>query len=238
MNKVLFYILFLISTCTCVSPNRVNDKLDVYEQCKECDEYIHYKLIPQMKTCVLGLGEKLDSLEDCKFNRAEMKKYASCLLGMKRDSLVKLIGSQYWYSVKGRAQASSVFDLKYNDNNQRLIEIDLLNDESSINATVGCLECDNTYKKIKRGEQFNEINYQQFVGRNKGCFYGKTPPYLVSKLGLEEKIEEDNYHFSYNKEVLLGRDRHELNFLFYPGQRMVDISPADSVLNRKNYWVY
>jgi hypothetical protein len=208
------------------------------KHCGECYDYIYKTLIPQLKTCGLEVGEKLESFENCKFDNRAIKEYGSCILGMKKDNLEALIGDQYWYSIKGRAQASRVFDLKYNASNQRLIEINLLNDDVSINRTIPCFGCDDVYEKIRTKDKLKKMSFAEFHERYKGCFYGKQPNYLALKIDLEDKIAEDNYHFSYNKEIFLGKESHQLNFLFYPGGRMVDISHTADVLGRKLPFVY
>ncbi len=242
MTRFLSFLSFLIIVCCCSSSTASLNYANNKENCKVCDEYIYSTLKPQMELCGAfqnpADGFKLKRHEECKFDADLLREFSSCLFGIKRNELESIIGigPTYWYACECQENSMRfVLNLKYNASNNRLIEIDHVVDSVSIHKTISCLACEGLYERIKNDKPIKKKNFEEF---HEGCLYGKQPDYLANKLGLRGRIEEDNYHFSYNKEVQLGRDTHELNFLFYPGQRMVDISPADSVLNRKNYWAY
>jgi hypothetical protein len=152
---------------------------------------------------------------------------------MKKEILEELLGENrsFFYTVKDRAQEGYLFTLNYYLND-RLTGITNFDYFRANNSNIDCLGCDLMYKKISNEERLKRMSFEEFHERFKGCFYAKTSDFLKSKLNLEEKIKEGRYQHSYNKHVILGRDTHNLKFLFYADNKMVDISPVDSILNR------
>jgi|GEM_PF-6984149 len=227
---IRFILLICLTTIiTCTSSKGTIEKLESNNQCDECSIYIHQKLIPQLQSC----GTQLDSHKDCKFDRDEFYLYGSCLHGMKKEILEELLGENrsFFYTVKDRAQEGYLFTLNYYLND-RLTGITNFDYFRANNSNIDCLGCDLMYKKISNEERLKRMSFEEFHERFKGCFYAKTSDFLATKLNLEKKINEGTYQHSYNKHILLGRDTHYLNFLFYADNKMVDISPVDSIVNR------
>ena len=227
MTKVLLFASLLIFTSTCTSYIRTLEKIKNNKHCSECESYLNEVLIPQLNSCVT----QLDSFKDCKFDKDEFDKHESCFLGMNKKILEGLIGSSYDYSVKN-SHAGFLFSPNYSYLNNRLVDIDHLSVSKFQNHNIACLDCYSVYQKIYDEEKIKKMSFEEFHERYKGCFYGKTSDFLVSKLNLQDKIKEGKYQHSYNKYVLLGRDTHYLNFLFYADHKMEDISPVDSIVNR------
>jgi hypothetical protein len=217
-------MLVLITACT--SSKRTQEKIKHNGHCSECEIYIVEKLIPQLESC----DYDMDSREDCKFNKEEFEKHASCFLGMKKEVLENLIGADYGYSVKERANSSTLLWFKYNrfNENTRLIEILNLNASRILDSNVACLDCDKVYANIRVGHRLKKMRFEEFHERYKGCFYGKQTAFLIENLGLKDRIEEgEDYNYSYNKKVQLGKDIYTINFLFYPGERLIDLRLID-----------
>jgi len=214
---------------TCTSSKRALEKVKYNGHCAECEYYINKVLIPQLESCT----SNMDDWEDCKFDRDEFYLYGSCLHGMKKEVVENLLGKDnfFWCKKKTSAQPSFLFTLNYYLND-RLVEITNFDYFRSNNSNIACLGCDLVYEKIRNKERLKRMSFEEFHERYKGCFYGKTSDFLVSKLNLQDKIKEGSYQHSFNKNVLLGRDTHYLNFLFYADNKMVDISPVDSITNR------
>jgi len=223
MIKLIVIFTLFISAVGCASLNNGNYTI----KCDECIDYIRKELAPQIENCI----RLSDSYDACKFDIERINKFGSCLLGMKKNEIEDLIGNYYWRHVKNRDDMGKVINLIYYEGNQRLVGIREII-PSNLNKSVTCLDCSMIYGKIRTKSRIKKMSFEEFHERYKGCFYGKTSDFLVSKLNLQDKIKEGKYQHSYNKYVLLGRDTHYLNFLFYADHKMVDISPVDSIMNR------
>lgn len=197
--------------------------------CNECEHYINQILIPQLESCKYDM----DSLSQCKFDSDLFVKNASCFYGMKKKVLENLIGANYWYSVKKRKHSPGrLFNLVYGIQSERLIEIYNVSNLSELqNSNVKCLNCDLLYEKIRKGDRLKKMDFDEFHERYKGCFYGKVLPQLVASLNLQNQIKEDDFNYSYNKIIRLGKNEVLVNFLFYPGEKIIDIRVVDSISN-------
>ena len=219
MTRLFCFLFLLIVISTCTTTQKRVVKVEQNFHCEECDYYINQILIPQIKSCKFDMN----SYEDCKFDRDLFAKNASCLLGMKKHVLERTIGTNYYYSVKNYGDGISLFGLIYSINNTRLIEIFNVDIASQRHSNIPCLDCDDIYEKIRNGERLKKMSFEEFHERYKGCFYGKLTQQLIPSLDLTDRIEEPDHYYSYNKTVQLGKSAKKINFLFYAGERVVDI---------------
>ena len=159
MIRLIFTMIslsFLISCLSKKASNQFGENKKIYFPCKECRDYILENLRPQMISCgsfrTYEQGNILEKREDCKLDREKVKMFGSCLLGMAEEDIHHLFGKKSIYSciIKSRPNIASVYiRFKYNKTNKRLIEIDHLNVNETINRTTPCLDCENLYTKIR-----------------------------------------------------------------------------------------
>ena len=228
MTRHFYFLLLLLCSSACTTSQKVILKVEQNYHCDECEHYINQVLIPQLKTCNMDM----DSWESCKFDSDLFASKSSCLLGMKKQVLNNLIGLDFFVSAKNSRSSGALFWFVFSAQNNRLIEIVNVDIAKQRKSNVRCLDCDTLYKKIKNAEAFRNMSFEKFHERYKGCFYGKLREDLVVSLNFTDQIKETNHYYSYNKTIQFGNKNHEINFLFYPGERIVDISPVDSIGNR------
>lgn len=228
MTRIVTFI-FMISVCYSCSLLHQNSRKEK-QNCEKCEKYIELELAPQIEYCV----EPKESYGDCDLDIEMLKQYGSCLLGMKRTNIEKLIGKHYQRVVKGRDDMGQVLNLKYDVDNQRLIEIREMVSVDNVNKSLDCFQCDSLYDKIGLTRKIKKNNLNIFIEDYRACFFGKTARFLTNELNLDNKKEDPNYHFSYIKKVVLNRDTHQLCFLFNPSYRLTDIYNYDTEF-RKNY---
>ncbi len=197
--------------------------------CQECKDYLLNELRPQMESCGTFATEELllESWEDCKYDREQIKKYGGCLFGMRQDDVESIMGPGPSYSWRVKNKGNHMTKLRLTYNKDRLIEVSSLEVGSALNHQVPCMGCEDIYKDISSAEKIKSMNFQSFTEKYKGCFYGRLESYLKDQLALGEKTEEYNYHFSYTKTIELKDSEHKVKFIFAPTTKMVEMKVVE-----------
>ena len=76
---------------------------------------------------------------------------------------------------------------------------------------------------MRDGLSIDELDFRTFENKYQSCFYGKFDYMLSSFIDLRNKIDEGNFHNSYNKSIIIKNEVHNLNFLFSPSSTLIEI---------------